>query len=144
TANPDLVSQGGMSDLGMWAMRSILTLAAPVALAAAAAGVVASIIQVRPRLTGAVIKPQFSRIDPRQGFKRIFGVSALFETLKATAKTLVVGGAAFFAIYPRLAELASLTGMPPGAMLVTLASLVARIALYVCLSFGVIAVGDYL
>src|SRR5262249_33928625 len=102
TADPDLVTQGGMSDLGMWAMRSVLTLAAPVALAAVAAGVAASVIQVRPRLTGATIKPQFSRVDPRQGFKRIFGVSAVFETVKASVKTLVVGLAAFFAIYPRM------------------------------------------
>ena len=40
----------------------------------------------------------------------VLGTTALFETVKATAKTAVVGLAAFFAIYPRLTELASLTG----------------------------------
>ena len=120
-----------MADLGTWAMRSVITLAAPVALAAVAAGVIASVSRCGRSSRARRSSRSRAAIDPRQGIKRLFGTTALFETGKATAKTAVVGMAAFFAIWPRLTELAALTGMPPGAMLTTLASMVARIALYV-------------
>ncbi|MDX6521594.1 MAG: flagellar biosynthesis protein FlhB [Gaiellales bacterium] len=143
TANPNLVSRGGIGDLAMWAMRSIALLAAPVALAALVGGVLASVVQVRPRLTLTTIKPQWSRVDPRQGIKKIFGINAVFETMKASVKTSVVGGAAFMAVYPKMNELAAMTGIPPGAMLVELAGLVVRIAIYVCLAFALVAAADY-
>lgn len=143
TSNPGLVSQGGLSELALWAMKSIATLAAPVALAALAGGVLASIAQVRPRITLHAVKPQWSRLDPRQGVKKIIGINAVFETLKAATKTAVVAVAAFLAIYPGMGQLASMTGLPPGAMLMVLAGMIGRIALYVCLAFAVIAAGDY-
>jgi flagellar biosynthesis protein FlhB len=143
TANPGLVSQGGISDLAIAAMRSIAVLAAPVALAALAGGVLASVLQVRPKINLGTIKPQWSRMDPRQGIKKIVGINALFETLKASVKTAVVAGAAFMAVYPRIGELAAMTGIPPAAMLFELAAIVSRIAIYVCLAFAAVAAVDY-
>jgi flagellar biosynthesis protein FlhB len=143
TADPSLVSRGGISDLAMSAMRSIAVLAAPVAMAALAGGVLASVVQVRPRITLTTIKPQWNRIDPRQGIKKIFGINAVFETVKASVKTAVVATAAFMAVYPRIGELAAMTGIPPAAMLFELAAIIGRIAIYVCIAFALVAAVDY-
>jgi flagellar biosynthesis protein FlhB len=143
TASPQLVTPDGVGQLALWGMRSILMLAAPIAFAAMAGGLLASVAQVRPRITAQAITPQWSRLDPRQGVKKIIGINAVFETLKATAKTVVVGVAAGLAVYPRIGELAAMAGLPPGALLMMLAGMIGRIALYVCLAFAVIAAADY-
>jgi flagellar biosynthetic protein FlhB len=41
------------------------------------------------------ILPQWGRIDPVQGFKRIFSARGLMEVVKALAKALLIGGMAF-------------------------------------------------
>ncbi len=143
TADPSIVSQGGMADLTSWGLRAMVPLVAPVAAAAVFAGVTASVLQVRPKLTFETVKPQFSRIDPRSGFKRLFSVSSLFEAGKAIAKTSVVAIAAFLVIWPRLKSLASLTGAPPGAMMGELGGVVLRMAFAVSIAFGVLALIDY-
>src|SRR5580692_7893103 len=57
--------------------------AAPVVLAALAAAAAAVLLQ-----TGLLIRPQaaapdFSRLDPRRGLKRVFGVTSLLESAKS-------------------------------------------------------------
>ncbi len=142
TSDPKLASGEGLGTLGSWAFHAVWTLAAPVVLAAAAAGIAASVIQVRPKIIASALKPQASRINPLQGLKRLVGPQALFEAAKAIAKTAVVAVAAFLAIWPRLGELAAMTGMAPGAIAGQLGSMVLRLALYVCLAFAVIAALD--
>ena len=43
------------------------------------AGLLASVLQVRPQLTPAALKPSFAKLNPIKGFKRVFGVNALVE-----------------------------------------------------------------
>jgi flagellar biosynthetic protein FlhB len=139
-----LATRGGAGSLAGWALRSALTIAAPVGLAAAAAGIAANVVQNRPRITTAAVKPQWSRVNPRSGLKRLVGVQALFESGKAIVKTAVVSVAAFVAIWPRLPQLAALTGVPPGALIAVLARDVLTLALYVGAAFMLLAVIDYL
>ena len=143
TADPSLVSKDGMGALTSWAISSMIPILAPIAAAVVIAGVTASVLQVRPRITGGALKPQFSRIDPRAGLKRLFGVQSVFEAFKAIAKTSVVAVAAWIAIWPRLSTLAALTGMPPELMTTTLAGLVLRLAFGVCIAFALLAGVDF-
>ena len=143
TGDPSIVSQDGIQALRDWAIRAMLPLVAPVALATVTAGVVASVLQVRPRITPEVLKPQFSRIDPRSGIRRLFGVQSLVEAAKAIAKTAVIAGAAFVAIWPQLGSLAALTGLPPGAIATELGSTIARLAFGVCLALAALAGFDF-
>jgi flagellar biosynthetic protein FlhB len=143
TADPSIVSQGGMADLTSWGLRAMVPLVAPVAAAAVFAGVTASVLQVRPKLTFETVKPQFSRIDPRAGFKRLFSMSSVFEAGKAIAKTAVVAIAAWMVIWPRLTSLASLTGAPPATLLTQLGAIVLRMAFSVSIAFAVLALVDY-
>jgi flagellar biosynthetic protein FlhB len=116
---------------------------APVAITALAAGLIANVIQNRPAITTAAISPQWNRLDPRSGFKRLFGVRALFEGGKTIVKTSVVAVAAFVAIWPRLQNLGELAGAPPGEIMSRLASSVMTLALYVCVAFLLIGIIDF-
>lgn len=63
--------------------------AAPVCLAAAAGAVVATVVQgVYP--SGKGLKPNFKRMNPKEGLKRMFGPKAAWEAFKAVAKVAVI------------------------------------------------------
>src|SRR6266480_2751228 len=142
-AHPGMASLDGGGSLAGWAMRATFAIIAPILLAAAAAGVAASVLQNRPRITATAIKPQWSRVNPKTGLKRLAGPQLLFESGKAIAKTGVVSVAAFLAIWPRLPRLAALTGVPPGAMLIELARTVLTLGMYVGGAFMLRAAVDY-
>ncbi len=80
----------------------VLALAGPLAGAAAdflwpvvallmTAGVVASIAQATPRIVPDRIMPDLSRISPRDGFRRLFGMRGLVEFAKSFVKLTAVG-----------------------------------------------------
>src|ERR687885_1458803 len=68
---------------------AVLTAAAPVGLAAVAAAVLATAPQgVHP--TTKTLKFKASRLSPKQGLKRMLGVRAAWEALKALLKVVVI------------------------------------------------------
>jgi flagellar biosynthetic protein FlhB len=68
---------------------AVLTPLAPVALAALAGALLATAAQ-GVYITGKTLKPKFSRLSPKSGLKRMFGVRALWEAAKALAKVLAI------------------------------------------------------
>jgi flagellar biosynthesis protein FlhB len=138
-----LAGRAGVGSLFSWGVTAMLQIVAPVAITATAAGLIASMVQNRPRITGGAISPQWSRLDPRNGIKRLVGTKALFDAGKTVTKTAVVAVAAFVAIWPRLTSLGKLAGAPPGAILIQLASAVMTLALYVCAAFLLIGIIDF-
>jgi len=141
--NPKLGSRGGLGELSGWAMRALLTTAAPIVIVAAAAATLGNVLQNRPRITSQALKPQWSRINPQQGFKRLVGTQALFTSLKTFAKAAIVALAAFVAIWPQLKALGGLTGAPPGAILITMAHDVFTLAIYVGGAFVLLGAIDF-
>ncbi len=138
-----LAGRAGLGSLMWWAMKSMLGIAAPVAITATAAGLVANLVQNRPQITGAALAPQWSRINPRTGMKRLIGTRALFDAGKTIVKTTVVAVAAFVAIWPRMTDLGRLAGAPPGEIMSQLAGAVMTLALYVCFAFLIIGIIDF-
>lgn len=143
SGNTHLADRAGMGGLVTWSLTSIVGIAAPVALAAAGAGLVANLVQSRPQLTAQAIKPQWSKINPKTGIKRLVGTKALFDAGKTITKTGVVGVAAFVAIWPRLTTLGQLAGATPGQILLQLASAVMTLAMYVCFAFMLVGLIDF-
>lgn len=78
------------------------TLAPVLALAAIVAAVVIllELVQVRGLFfSAAALKPDFSRLNPAKGLKRVFSMRMLKETLKSIAKLLVYAGVAAWIIW---------------------------------------------
>ena len=73
------------------------------------AALAASTLQNIPRFVGERIRPQFSRISPRQGWKRMFGAKGLVEFAKQLGKLLFAGIILGFAMREALSKL--LAGM---------------------------------
>jgi flagellar biosynthetic protein FlhB len=80
------------------AAEAVVVGAAPVVLAALAAGAAAVLLQTGFLVRLHAASPDFSRLDPRRGLKRIFSVTSLIESGKSLAKVTVVGWAGWQAV----------------------------------------------
>lgn len=90
---------------------SILRIALPLLLVAVVVGAAVNLAQVGFLFSGEALRPKFSKLNPLQGFKRIFSLRSLVELLKAVLKVAVVGFVVYqeymkhFATFPGLAAL---------------------------------------
>lgn len=99
------------------------------------------LLQGRPMISWARVKPRWSKLNPASGFKRMFGKRALVEFLKTLAKLCLVGGIAAALAWPHASGIERLVGadFSEGAatmhaiilgMLRPVAALVAALALF--------------
>jgi flagellar biosynthetic protein FlhB len=144
-ASPELLQgRGDLTRLLGSALLATLIISAPVAVVCAIAGVVVSVAQVGFKPSGQALKPDPKRINPMSGAKQIFGKHAIFETFKSTAKVAVVGSIAALAVFPKLDEVASLTGLPPADLLPLLAKEVLGVAQRAAAGYLFIAAIDFI
>jgi flagellar biosynthetic protein FlhB len=121
-----------------------LRLTAPFAAAGAIVGVVASAIQVRPRITPEVLKPRFSVLNPVNGVKRLASPRSLVSVVKDLVKVSAAGAVAWFALRGALPDLEGLMGASPGMAIGVVGRVVARIGFSIGAIYVVIAVADLL
>src|SRR5919199_2647309 len=115
----------------------------PIAGACIAAGVIANVIQVRPRLSAAGLKPDPKKLNPLTGAKNLFGPNVLFEGAKNITKVVIVGLITAFAVLPKLGELGALVGMAPGDFVSKAAHMVLGIAQRAAAAYLVLAIIDF-
>ena len=140
-AQPDITSQTISGLMTHWAM-AIGGLLAPVLAAAAFAGVVANVIQNKPGFTPAAVRPDFKKISPIGGIKRLFGMHALMELGKSIFKIAVVAGVAILVLWPEIDQLASLGDMTPGEIGAYTAGLVLKLSFFILAVLVPLAIGD--
>jgi flagellar biosynthesis protein FlhB len=117
--------------------------AGPFVLAAMGAGVAVVLIQTRFLLSGKGLRPDFSRVSPRTGLKRLLGPESLVEAGKSVAKTAILG---FVLWQVLLADLPGLLQAPfgdPSQLLARAAGPVLHVLLVALAAQAAIAVLDY-
>jgi flagellar biosynthetic protein FlhB len=140
----DVVSGAGLKGLFDLILRSLLKTVAPIALACMATGIVLNVAQVGLRLTPSALRPNFSRINPIQGAKTLFGKRALFETFKALAKLGLVGGLVALALVPDMTHMGTAVGTPPGALSILIRGNIMSIAVRAAGGYLLIGLIDYI
>lgn len=78
--------------------------AGPILAAATLAGVAATLFQTKLLVTGESLKPKWSRLNPIQGFQRLFSLRSIIEALKGLLKI----GILLYLIYQFLADMVGL------------------------------------
>lgn len=109
----------------------------------AAAGVLASVLQHSPRAVATRIRPQWSRLSPAAGLKRLFGSEGLVEFAKALAKLGLALGALSFALSGVVPELLAGFGSPPDGFGATVASILTRALFALTLMMATIGAADF-
>lgn len=90
----------------------------------------------------AALAPDFSRMSPLSGLKRLFGFHGVSELGKALLKCLVVGGVCSGVIYRLFPDVMALGHMAPRAAITHGAGLLAWSFVWLCSSLAVIAMID--
>jgi len=68
-----------------------LDIIVPFVLMAVLAGILANLVQIGPVFSFTPLEPKFERINPVQGFKRVFSKRMLFEAFKTLLKLVLFG-----------------------------------------------------
>lgn len=116
----------------------------PIVAACFAAALLITYLQVGFVFTGEPLVPKLERLNPLQGFKRIFSKRALVELAKSLAKVGITGWIVYtvirkhFHLFPRFVD------MELGATLQVLAQILFEMAMKVGVVFVIIGVLDYM
>ncbi|MEC9347256.1 MAG: flagellar biosynthesis protein FlhB [Pseudomonadota bacterium] len=114
-ASPDLIvlesesMQGLLADVAL----DIALAIGPIMGLLMVLAVVGTMVQHPIQFTAEKIKPDFKKISPLAGAKRLFSANSLVEFAKGIAKLLIVGIVAFSLVWPDVAALPQLVQIDP-------------------------------
>ena len=118
----------------------------------AAMGLPAAILSVAALMGGALqhrllwtftpLKPQFSRVSPMAGFKRLMGKEAFVQFGKGLVKMAIVGAVASIVLWAERDRLEGLARLEPAALLPALLALSLKLMTGVLSIYAFLAIGD--
>jgi len=116
--------------------------AAPFVLAALAAGVGAVVLQTGCVPNFGTVRPDFSRISPRAGLRRLLSADSLIEAGKSLAKVTVLALATWQVLHAELGRLLATPMIDPRVLLQGAAWPVLHVLLVVLAAQSALAIGD--
>ncbi len=116
----------------------------PILIIALLTGLIVSYAQVGFLFTLETLKPEFGRINPFSGFKRVFSMRSIVELLKAVLKIVFIGYVAYGYINSQAAAIMSLMGkdLLKIASFIGLTSL--NLAIRICVALIILGVFDFI
>lgn len=121
---------------------AILEFVLPIAGTVALAGSAAVLLQTGWLVHTEALMPDLSRLDPRRGLKRVFGINNSVEAAKSLAKVAVIGWAVWHVLSGALATMAQTLNFTVMAMLDRLARDTLHVLITVLACQAAIAVFD--
>ncbi len=116
---------------------------APLLALTAVGGVAANLLQTGPVLSWKPITPNFGRLNPAEGLKRIFSARTLYEGGKAVIKISMLAGVLYLIIQARLPEIFGLYKVGPEQWQLSLLGLSASILFLLIIPFLGLALLDF-
>ena len=112
----DLSGTGGVAVMKR-ALNAALPVMAAVLAATAVAGAAGNVVQHGFLWSPDRMKPELKKLNPLEGFKRLFGLDGVVQFIKSLLKIVLVSAVAWMVMKPHAGELAGLAAMDPLAML---------------------------
>jgi flagellar biosynthetic protein FlhB len=143
---PDQLSTdpAALRAIGTSIVVKVIGVLALAALALAGAGVASRYLQDRPTFTAERLSPKFDKLNPVQGFGRVFGKAAFASFAKSLAKLAIVGAALAWALWPNDATLERFSLLDPDAMLPWVQSRAVSLMIGLTSAAVVLAAIDYI
>ncbi len=121
-----------------------ITIILPIVFLAAVVGIASNFLQIGPIFSVEPIMPKFEKIDPVQGFKRIFSIKNFVEFLKSVIKVVALAITCYYVIRSNLQDMLRIPVCQESCIPVVLGQMMYELFLYAMLVFGTIAVLDLL
>jgi flagellar biosynthetic protein FlhB len=109
----------------------------------ALAAVAGHVLQSRPGFTPSRLMPDFSKVSPLSGFKRLFGLDGWMNLLKGLAKIAIVGAAVWTQVWPARSMLEAILGQSPVDVVSDMGHLLFKVLMAALGAMAVIAAADY-
>jgi flagellar biosynthetic protein FlhB len=138
------LTAGNMNALTLTAFGDFFILTGPIFLAALVAGLLVNYLQVGFLFTTEPLIPQFNRLNPVEGFKKIVSKRALFELVKSLLKISLVGGVAYLFVRSNLERLLLTLYQNTNGVWDTIRSLTLSLSMRIAVVFLVLSVLDYI
>jgi flagellar biosynthesis protein FlhB len=113
------------------------------ALALAVAGIAARYVQAPPTFSADKLNPKLDKLNPIEGFKRVFGKAAFASFVKSLAKLTLVGAVLAMVLWPHREELQNISLLDPGALLPFIKDRVVEMLIALASAAVVLAAVDY-
>ena len=115
----------------------------PVAGAILVAGIAANVIQIGFLFTGKPLVPDFEKINPISGFKRLFSMRSIVETAKNIAKLAVIGLVAYLTLKPEFGRMLQLCDVSVMGIWMFTTAIAFKVVINIALVLIIIAVLDF-
>jgi flagellar biosynthetic protein FlhB len=146
TMGPEMVdsvrSNDGMDILRFAAFKTFM-LILPVAGAATIIGVLSTLVQTGFMQVEDALSPDFKRLDPIAGVKRIFSLRGLAEGVKSMLKLLAVAGVVYLILRSEVVQIPVLVASSPEQIAMYIGSITVRLMFGVGMTLLVLAGADY-
>ena len=129
-------------NLSMEIMIFILKLISPIFIMVMVVGLLSTILQIGFLFSPKIIQPEFSKLNPIQGFKQMFSKKTFVELIKSVSKIVLVVGIAFITIRPVVSEFLLLIYSHLKKVINLLGGLSFRLGMRVSLVFIVVGIMD--
>jgi flagellar biosynthesis protein FlhB len=107
-----------------------------------ATGLIANFMQVGPVFSWHPLKPDFTRLNPAAGFKRLFNARLLYESFKTVVKLALVAAVLYALLRRELPSLAALEMLPVQALPRVMSRELLHVALGILCVLGALAAFD--
>ncbi|KQW82360.1 flagellar biosynthesis protein FlhB [Brevundimonas sp. Root1279] len=135
---------GAGVEIGAHALWAIAPFLGAVMLATIIGGAGGNLAQSGLLFTAEKLKPDWSKVNPMAGFKRIFGPDGLVQFAKTFLKLLVVGAICWMVLKPHMREFENMAAMPPAMILPMARDLALALMMSALIFLGFTAGADYL
>ncbi|MFC0271310.1 flagellar biosynthesis protein FlhB [Metabacillus herbersteinensis] len=119
-------------------------LLAPIMAVALIAGVLSNYLQVGFLFSAEAVQMKLDKVNPIQGFKRIYSVRALVELLKSLLKILFVGVVTFAVLWLDMDKVLRLSHLTVEQSLIYIAQLTVKMGLFASAALLFLSLLDYL
>ena len=121
----------------------LFILLAPLLAVIIVAGVIANIVQSGFMLTGETLTPNFTKLNPVSGIKRLFSLRSMVEVVKSILKIIIVGGMAYATLFKEMDQIPALVDLEIFQIINFTGDVALRLGFYTCLVLMVLAGIDY-
>lgn len=122
----------------------MVRMSAPILLILMVTGVTVSYAQIGPQFVPRLLLPDFSRINPLAGVRRMFSMRTLVELLKSMVKLLIVGVPSYLSASSMVKQMASLQGVDIIALPRVVGGMVFQLGILIAIMMVILAIADYL
>ena len=134
-----------MRELLAWVMDNSFTVLSPILFAIMFGGVVANLVQTGGvRFSMHPLMPRFHKMNPWNGFKRMFSRIALMELFKSLFKVTLISLIAYLTIKGRFDEIPPMMGKSVGQILIFMGEVALEIMIKVLVAMIFLAFLDYM